>query len=420
MLFPTRKIANSCRTFMLDRASQQGVAVPNVRLVQFFISQESASPSTAAGVELQIVLFPADAFPLAKQFWQHAGLGISSRLAEHCLSQLPDEVPNSPIVTSVPSPRLPHPTKRSLINRHYKKDVSLSCATPIQPPTSEDFDADHTTYLEERYGRNLPVEQAATAKRAMRRRIAGTLVKETPGNWAAAGGQDAELGPSTRGVSEVSEDDVFLYPTGMAAIWNAHQLALGVMPLAKSICFGYLHLLLLLSREIADLRHRFPYTDTLKILEKWGPGCHFLGHGLDKDIDELEVILEKEKADNPDRPPVLALFTEFPSNPLLRCADLPRLRALADKYDFLIVVDETIGNLVNVEVLPYADVVVSSLSKVFSGDSNVMGGRYVSLLYLVSFPDRQASHATFVSWQLDTEPEGTSLLRAEGPPGPRV
>ena len=71
----------------------------------------------------------------------------------------------------------------------------------------------------------------------------------------------------------------------------------------------------------------------------------------------------------------MALFTEFPSNPLLRSANLPRLRGLADKYDFLIVIDETIGNFVNVEVLPYADMVVSSLTKVFSGASNVMGGR---------------------------------------------
>lgn len=71
----------------------------------------------------------------------------------------------------------------------------------------------------------------------------------------------------------------------------------------------------------------------------------------------------------------MALFTEFPSNPLLRSANLPRLRGLADKYDFLVVIDETIGNFVNVEVLPYADMVVSSLTKVFSGASNVMGGR---------------------------------------------
>ena len=120
---------------------------------------------------------------------------------------------------------------------------------------------------------------------------------------------------------------------------------------------------------------RFPYTDTLKVLEKWGPGCHFLGNGLDSDIDELERVLESESAAHPGSRPILALYTEFPSNPLLRSANLPRLRQLADKYDFLIVVDETIGNFVNVEVLPYADIVVSSLSKIFSGDANVMGGR---------------------------------------------
>ena len=123
--------------------------------------------------------------------------------------------------------------------------------------------------------------------------------------------------------------------------------------------------------------YRFPYTDTLKVLQKWGPGCHFFGTGLDSDVDELERVLEEEVARNPNIPPILALVTEFPSNPLLRSANLPRLRALADRYDFLIIIDETIGNVVNVEVLPYADVVVSSLSKIFSGVANVMGGRYV-------------------------------------------
>ena len=93
--------------------------------------------------------------------------------------------------------------------------------------------------------------------------------------------------------------------------------------------------------------------------------------------------MEEEFNRNPIDPPILALFTEFPSNPLLRSANLPRLRALADKYDFLIIIDETIGNFVNVEVLPYADVVVSSLTKVFSGASNVMGGRYIFLFSLI-------------------------------------
>jgi cystathionine gamma-synthase len=119
---------------------------------------------------------------------------------------------------------------------------------------------------------------------------------------------------------------------------------------------------------------RFPYTDTLKVLEKWGPGCHFFGHGNETDFAALEKLLADGRAAGDDRP-LQALFCEFPSNPLLRSPDLVRLRALANDYGFVIVVDETIGNFVNVEVLQWADMVVSSLTKIFSGDANVMGGR---------------------------------------------
>ena len=57
---------------------------------------------------------------------------------------------------------------------------------------------------------------------------------------------------------------------------------------------------------------------------------------------------------------------------------MQRIRALGDKYDFAVVIDETVGNYLNVNTLEYADVLVSSLTKIFSGDSNVMGGWYVS------------------------------------------
>ncbi|CDO71044.1 hypothetical protein BN946_scf184844.g48 [Trametes cinnabarina] len=347
---------------MIDRSTKAGSPVP-VRLVQFTICPDAADPAAPCR-ELHIVFFPGDQFPLAKQFWQHAGLGIPSRFAERCLSMLQEQSgPDSPPPTGARPPVKPG-------NRHYSaksfgKSPPSSPATgharyegSIAEQTAELLNKDHLNYLEERYGRNMPLESAGAAKRAMRRRIAGVLVRDTPNDWSTAGDKEVVLGPSTRGVEGVTEDDVFLYPTGMAAIWSAHQLALATRPAAKSVCFG------------------FPYTDTLKILEKWGPGCYFLGHGLDSDIDELERLLEKESQLS-ETPPVLSLFTEFPSNPLLRSADLPRLRQLADKYDFLIVVDETLGNFVNVEVLPYADVVVSSLSKIFSGDANVMGGSLV-------------------------------------------
>jgi cystathionine gamma-synthase len=121
-----------------------------------------------------------------------------------------------------------------------------------------------------------------------------------------------------------------------------------------------------------ELISSFPYTDTYKILSKWGPGCEFFGEGGTTDLPALESLLEaRSQTDTP----ILSLFCEFPSNPLLRTPDLRRIRELADKHGFIVVVDETIGNFINVEIAHLADVVVSSLSKVFSGDANVMGGR---------------------------------------------
>ncbi|MDP6718218.1 MAG: PLP-dependent transferase, partial [Pirellulaceae bacterium] len=71
------------------------------------------------------------------------------------------------------------------------------------------------------------------------------------------------------------------------------------------------------------------------------------------------------------------LFCEFPGNPTLHSPDLQRLRTLADRYDFPIVVDDTIGTFANVSVLPIADAVTSSLTKHFSGVGDVMAGSLV-------------------------------------------
>ncbi|KAF8438197.1 pyridoxal phosphate-dependent transferase [Boletus edulis BED1] len=363
LLCASKKIADQCRTFIVSRAALAATPA-HIRLVQYVICPEDHSSQTRQRAELHIVFFPANLSPIAKQFWQHTGLGISSRFAEYCLFLLPGQDKQSP--HSPPgSPTLP----RSPSNKYYSVklptawipsgDVSHLSNAIMSPDI---LHKDQSTYLEERYGRNLPLRAAAFAKRALRRRIAGVLVRDNMQDGPqgpCAGTQDVEIGPSSRGVQDVSEDDVFLFPTGMAAIWNAHQLCLRARPPAKCVCFG------------------FPYIDTLKILEKWGQGVYFFGHGLGSDIDTLEGLLEQESAIDPTKPPILALFTEFPSNPLLRSPEIHRLRALANKYDFLVVVDDTVGNFVNVEVVPYADIVVTSLSKVFSGDANAMGGSLV-------------------------------------------
>ncbi|KAK2462365.1 hypothetical protein APHAL10511_005671 [Amanita phalloides] len=375
ILVPSRRIAESCREF-IERRSEVVLGrkcaaryVEERYLPYPHSGNDQNGQENGESLSLYIVLFHTDAVGISREFWQHTGLGVSSRFAEQFLSLLEgarqgNGIPKGNMASSGKG----HCRRYSAQNLGCGRRSSLDTCNGNSNGNGKanggknDHDslgADGTTYLEERYGRNLPLSVSASAKRALRRRLAGVLIKDLARDCAGepyAGLSGAEVGPSSRAVKDLSEGDVYLYPTGMAAIWSAHQCLLGIGPEAKSVCFG------------------FVYTDTLKILQKWGPGCYFYGVGLDNDFDELESWLARAREERPDERPVLALFTEFPSNPLLRSSNLPRLRALADEYGFVIVVDETIGSLVNVEVVQYADIVVSSLTKIFSGDANVMGG----------------------------------------------
>jgi cystathionine gamma-synthase len=210
---------------------------------------------------------------------------------------------------------------------------------------------DSVQFVEERFGRNLDVTLATQAKLAVRKRIAGSLTSdaELPESLEHA---DDLVRTRSRDVPGFSPDDIYIYQAGMNAIFHAHETLKAAVREAKSVMYG------------------FPYVDTLKVLQKFGPGAIFYGHGNSADLDDLEQRLESGER-------ILSLFCEFPGNPLLQTPDLKRIRRLADIYDFAIVIDETIGNFLNVHVLPYADVLVSSLTKIFSGDSNVMGGSMI-------------------------------------------
>ncbi|KAL1919163.1 uncharacterized protein VTP21DRAFT_2545 [Calcarisporiella thermophila] len=331
MLFPSRKAAERCREFI----KQYGAPATAPRLAEWTFRPQP--DDEIPKVALHMVLFPRDVFSTAKSYWQHTGDGISSRLAEYCLQIIERE--------SLAGSTVDEEARKG---GRFKNRYRQKSSTPVSPSAEEksleelqnELGRDQTTYVEERYGRNLHFGFAEKAKLALRRRIAG-IVDE---NSTTEENTD-------RGIT-LTENDVYLFPCGMNAIFHAHRYILEAGTPRKSVCFG------------------FPYTDTLKVLQKFGPGCHFFGGGDDADIDALEKLLEEGER-------ISALFCEFPSNPLLKSPDLPRLRALADKYDFCIVVDETIGNFVNVRVLPFADIVVSSLTKLFSGDSNVMGGSFV-------------------------------------------
>ncbi|KAJ5124661.1 Pyridoxal phosphate-dependent transferase major region subdomain 2 [Penicillium bovifimosum] len=320
ILFPSIKSARICHSFLIGKIPADQAY--KARIVNFI-----PAPTTEAGSSitssLSCVVYPKEYASITKQVWQHSGSGISSRRGEFCLGALEDGF--------------------LVEDKGFATAESISQCPRKGPRRYQSDGRDYAQFIEERFGRNLSTSLANQAKLAVRKRIAGVLTAdvELP---------EALKTTSSEGrVAGISEDDVYLHPSGMNAIFNAHQTLLTTRGDLPSICFG------------------FPYTDTLKILQKWGPGCVFYGHGSSEDLDDLESRLKAGER-------FLGLFTEAPGNPLLKTPDLKRIRKLADQYGFAIVVDETISNFLNINVLPLADIVVSSLTKIFSGDSNVMGG----------------------------------------------
>ncbi|RAL06312.1 cystathionine gamma-synthase [Aspergillus ibericus CBS 121593] len=353
LLFPSPKTAGVCYSFLMSRRPAGESC--NVRIINFGPPNQTEAGSSTAELLLSCVIYPIQYAPIAKQVWQHTGNGISSRRAEFCLNALRDGflVDRKPAACETTFPRFCKGPRRyqgrDSISGKPQANGAHACDNILgtTPAASGNQDGrEHVQFIEERFGRNLSTALAGQAKLAVRRRIAGVLTADVELSEAL----EEESGEGR--VAGLSESDVYLFPTGMSSIFNAHQLLMAAKSEMKSICFG------------------FPYTDTLKILQKWGPGCLFYGHGSSEDLDDLESRLANGEK-------FLALFTEFPGNPLLKAPDLKRIRSLADRYDFAVVVDETVGNFLNINVLPYADIVVSSLTKVFSGDSNVMGGSAV-------------------------------------------
>ncbi|KAJ3030361.1 UNVERIFIED_CONTAM: hypothetical protein HDU68_009286 [Siphonaria sp. JEL0065] len=353
IVFPSNRTINECRQFMKSfilkpNSGYDAKLAKAIRIAEFAVQpifQESspaaADPSATHrqdNVFIYSLLFPEVAAPVAKMYWQHTGEGISSRFAEYCLKVLGSNNESVKFFTGVSAntDRFQTPGYRI-----QDQEAHLNQADGAESTASQMF-------VEERFGRNLDLSFALQAKVMLRQRIAGVVADSVDVNDE----KPVVHSESVRELKGLNEEHVLLFPTGMSAIYNAFRVIQRLKPNLKTVQFG------------------FPYTDTLKIQEKFGSGCIFLGHGRDADLDDLEALLKSGEQ-------IGALFCEFPSNPLLKSADLKRIRDLANRFDFLVVVDETIGNFYNVHVLDYADIVVSSLTKVFSGDCNVMGGSAV-------------------------------------------
>ena len=68
-----------------------------------------------------------------------------------------------------------------------------------------------------------------------------------------------------------------------------------------------------------------------------------------KEFSEVEDIFKEHGTR------IAGVITEFPTNPLLQCCDLEKLKALCNQYGSLLVVDPTMVSPKNAKVSNHAD-----------------------------------------------------------------
>ena len=173
----------------------------------------------------------------------------------------------------------------------------------------------------------VSVEEGAQASRILRERLAG--------------------------LSGQAPEDVFLFPSGMAATFAVHRMLISLFP------------------GLHTVQLDFPYVDVLKVQQFFGSGAHFFPLVRDEEYAELEAVLHAR--------PVAGIFSEAPTNPLLRCVDYERLKPILARTrpDVPLIIDDTIGTVANVDAFRVADAVTTSLTKAFSGAGDVLAGSVI-------------------------------------------
>ena len=143
-------------------------------------------------------------------------------------------------------------------------------------------------------------------------------------------------------------ENIELHPSGMAALVSALEAIRSIHPKRSVLQLG------------------FPYVDVLKL-----PQVIFEGSDLFLETDPTQIATEF------DRKQPSAVIVELPSNPMLQCIDLPTVSKLAHERGIPVIADDTIGSAVNIDALPYADLIFSSLTKSFAGRGDILSGALV-------------------------------------------
>lgn len=149
-------------------------------------------------------------------------------------------------------------------------------------------------------------------------------------------------------------DDLILANCGMNAIWAAFQ-AVAALQAARG--------------RTVWLQLGWLYLDTIAILQKFTatPADYVYIRDV-ADLDALARIFAAHGAK------IAGVIAEVPTNPLIQTPDLPALAALCRQHGARLIVDPSIVSVWNVDVLPHADIVATSLTKYTASEGDLVAG----------------------------------------------
>ena len=157
-----------------------------------------------------------------------------------------------------------------------------------------------------------------------------------------------------RALPRTGDVDVFLANSGMNAVHSAFQAAAELQAARGRTVWVQLGWL---------------YMDTIAILRKFtaSPDDYvFLS-----DVFDL-AALERLFAEKGTR--IAGVITEIPTNPLIQTPKVSVVTGLCRRHGAMLILDPSVASLFSVNLLPHADMVVSSLTKFTGNEGDVLAG----------------------------------------------
>lgn len=416
--FSSYNVAKRCREYIKMRKLVENSAVNQdypIRILQLKTGKPLTPEETKYKQQCTIacVFVHIDDYVYLREYWQLTGEGISTRCAEYMLknieqllgTQLSEFKINQSLVSSgkIDVDYIMN-FKRSTIDlstheqaKYYVKlalatknngipnNNNLNPANRIRSPTPEPVTAQNLRTINS----NTSHEAIDFVQHFVEENgsVSATtdMTQENFGLQPINSGSNLRSEPVSSPLSSLSlsnpqqifidpKDDVYLFPTGISAVFTAHRLLLELdsirvrrtvsnstgfkninkmpigygCPYMKTVMFGT------------------PCNDTLSILNKFNH-CHYIPS---MDLRELLKILQSGEQ-------ILAVFLETPTNPTLEMPDLVELHKLSKLFGFYIVVDDSGFTVNSSNILPYCDILISSLMKIFKNNNNVLAGSLI-------------------------------------------